>query len=63
MSKIVAATRELSQAQFQFALLRGAHLEEQLRGAMDDFASYQATHPSVPLGPIKVKIVVEQEVA
>lgn len=62
MSQIVAATREINDEQFHMSLIPGTYLEEELRGAMRDFLSYMAANPRTPLGPVRVKIVVEQEV-
>lgn len=58
MSQIVTASRDLPQS----ALLSPVFLEEQLRGTFEDFQSYMKANPRVPLGPVRVKIVVEQEV-
>lgn len=62
MSRVVTASREIDNEAFVMSFAPGIYLEEQMRGAMRDFYSYQAANPSISLGPVRVKIIVEQEV-
>lgn len=59
MSQVVAASRVLDP---NGALTTPTYLENELRGTLQDFQSYMAANPRVPLGPVRVKTVVEQEV-
>lgn len=62
MSRIITASREINNQDMEFMFLPGSYLENELRGAMSDFLSYVAANPQIPLSPVRVKIIVEQEV-